>query len=147
MTIDDRAAIAAVLADLVDAWGRHDADAYGALFTEDATYVTFVGTHYQGREDIAESHRTLWEKFARGTKLADELLGIRFLGADAAVVTSRGDTYKGEPPAKLSKVQTYTFVRQAGHWRIAAFHNTKRKPLMEAISFKSAPGLIPLAAK
>lgn len=32
-------------------------------------------------------------------------------------------------------------------WRIAVFHNTKRKPLMEAISFKTAPGLIPAAQR
>ena len=59
---------------------------------------------------------------------------------------SRGDTYKGRRPAdcKLGKVQTYAVVRaDDGHWRIAAFHNTKRKPLMERISFRFAPGTKP----
>ncbi|MEU5959036.1 hypothetical protein [Streptomyces sp. NPDC047525] len=46
------------------------------------------------------------------------------------------------------RVQTYTLVReQDGQWRIAAFHNTKRKPLMEAISFKAAPALVPASQK
>jgi uncharacterized protein (TIGR02246 family) len=141
---DDRAAVIGVIEQVVQAWAGHDADAYGALFTEDATYVTYVGTCYRGRHDIVESHRTLWAKFLKGTRLADEVLDVRFTGPDTAVVTGRGDTYKGRPPAKLSKVQTYVVVREAdGRWRIAAFQNTKRKPLMEAVSFKTAPGLVP----
>ncbi|WP_371095441.1 SgcJ/EcaC family oxidoreductase [Streptomyces sanglieri] len=132
----------------IDAWQRHDAQAYGARFTVDATYVTFVGTYYQGRADIVESHRTLFEKHLKGTRLADEVLDIRFHGPDTAVVTGRGDTYKGSRPQKLTKIQTYTLVREAdGEWRIAAFHNTKRKPLLEAISFRTAPGLVPAARK
>ncbi|MFD3510958.1 SgcJ/EcaC family oxidoreductase [Nocardia sp. NPDC058666] len=145
---DDRQAVIDVIATLVDAWRRNDADAYGAAFTEDATYVTFVGTYYRGRTDIVDSHRTLFAKYLKHTQLADEILDIRFLGPDTAVVTGRGDSYKGTRPTKLTKVQTYTLVRETtGDWRVAAFQNTKRKPLMEAISFKTAPGLIPAAQR
>ncbi|MFG2712090.1 SgcJ/EcaC family oxidoreductase [Streptomyces goshikiensis] len=145
-TTEDTAAVRAVITSLVDAWQRHDARAYGAQFTADATYITFVGTRYQGRADIVESHRTLFEKYLKGTRLADEVLDVRFYGPDTAVVTGRGDTYKRGRPRKLTKIQTYTLVREPdGKWRIAAFHNTKRKPLLEAISFKTAPGLVPSA--
>ncbi|MFF7232630.1 conserved hypothetical protein [Streptomyces sp. 2323.1] len=147
-TTDDVAAVTSALNDLVAAWGRHDAQAYGELFTEDATYITFVGTLYQGRQDIVDSHRSLFAGFLKGTKLADEVLDIRFLGPDVAVVNGRGDTYKSKRPPKLTKIQTYTLVRQHdGKWRIAAFHNTKRKPLMESLSYRFAPGLIPAAEK
>ncbi|MEV6828047.1 SgcJ/EcaC family oxidoreductase [Amycolatopsis sp. NPDC051102] len=139
MLTTDRTAVTAVLDSLADAWGRGDADAYGAHFTEDATYVTFVGTRYAGRDDIAGSHRVLFEKFLKGTKLAHEVLDVRFPGADVAVLTSRGDTYTGDAPKKLSKVQTYTLVRDGERWLVAAFHNTRRKPLLERISFKFAP--------
>ncbi|MFF5532961.1 hypothetical protein ACFY71_10815 [Streptomyces cinerochromogenes] len=64
------------------------------------------------------------------------------------MVTGRGDTYKGSRPRRLGKVQTYTLVREAdGEWRIAAFQNTKRRPLMEAVSFRFAPGLVPAAGR
>lgn len=142
---DRTAAVTAVLDSLADAWARGDADAYGAHFTEDATYVTFVGTRYQGRDDIAESHRALFAKFLKGTKLAHEVLDVRFPGADTAVLTSRGDTVKGDRPKKLTKVQTYTLVRDGGRWLVAAFHNTQRKPLMEGISFRFAPETKPKA--
>ncbi|WP_308461154.1 SgcJ/EcaC family oxidoreductase [Streptomyces sp. Ru62] len=78
-------------------------------------------------------------------RLADEVVGIRFLGPDTAIVSGRGDTYKGRRPRRLGKVQTYTLVREDGTWRIAAFHNTRRKPLMEAVPFRFAPGLVPAA--
>ncbi|MGT2532788.1 SgcJ/EcaC family oxidoreductase [Streptomyces nojiriensis] len=144
----DVAAVQAVLTRLVGAWERHDAEAYGALFTEDATYITYVGTIYQGRRDIVESHHTLFAGFLKGTRLADEILGIRFYGTGLAVVNGRGDTYKGKRPEKLGKVQTYTLVLEGdGQWRIAAFHNTKRKPLMEAVSYRFAPGLVPAAER
>ncbi|TXC99937.1 SgcJ/EcaC family oxidoreductase [Streptomyces sp. ISID311] len=147
-TTDDVAAVTSVLNELVAAWGQHDAQAYGELFTEDATYITYVGTLYQGRQDIVDSHRSLFAGFLKGTKLADEVLDIRFLGPDVAVVNGRGDTYKGKRPPKLTKIQTYTLVRQNdGKWRIATFHNTKRKPLMESLSYRFAPGLIPAAEK
>ncbi|QGN48298.1 SgcJ/EcaC family oxidoreductase [Micromonospora sp. WMMD558] len=141
---DDRTAVTSVIGALVDAWNRQDAEAYGRLFTEDATYVTWVGTHYRGRRDIVASHRALFTRFVKGTKLADEILDLRFFGPDTAVVTGRGEIYKGDRPGKLTKVQTYVLVRTAdGGWRIAAFQNTKRKPLMEAVSFRFAPDLIP----
>ncbi|MER5785541.1 SgcJ/EcaC family oxidoreductase [Streptomyces mobaraensis] len=144
----DRQAVIDVIDRLKEAWARHDADAYGAEFTEDATYITFVGTYYRGRRDIVESHRVLFATHLKGTRLADDLLDVRFPAPGAAVVTSRGDTCKGAVPKKPAKVQTYTLVREeGGRWRIAAFHNTRRKPLLEAISFKTAPGLAPAARR
>jgi uncharacterized protein (TIGR02246 family) len=139
------AAITAVIDSLADAWARGDADAYGAHFTQDATYVTFVGTLYRGRQDITDSHRALFAKFLKGTTLAHEVLDVRLLGTDAAVLTSRGDTVKGTQAKKLTKVQTYTLVREGDRWLVAAFHNTQRKALMESISFRFAPETRPQA--
>ncbi|MGW1775966.1 SgcJ/EcaC family oxidoreductase [Streptomyces sp. NPDC002104] len=163
-TSESLASVRSVLDRLVAAWERHDAEAYGELFTEDATYITYVGTFYRGRRDIVDSHRTLFAGFLKGTRLADEILDVRFYGPGVAVVNGRGDTYKGKRPAKLTKIQTYTLVRDPGEgadgdgdaagngdgggdgrWRIAAFQNTKRKPLMEAVSYRFAPGLVPAA--
>ncbi|MGW3202884.1 SgcJ/EcaC family oxidoreductase [Streptomyces sp. NPDC001135] len=147
-TAPEVTAVTAVLEELVAAWERQDADAYGELFTEDATYITYVGTFYQGRRDIVDSHRALFTSFLKDTKLADEVLDIRFHGPDVAVVNGRGDTYKTKRPRKLSKIQTYTLIRQHdGTWRIAAFHNTKRKPLLESISYRFNPELVPAAER
>ena len=142
------AAIHALIERTAQAWGSMDGAGYGECFTPDASYVTWVGTLYRGRADIAEAHQVLFSKFLKGTRLAEMILETRFYGPDTAIVNTRGDVYKGKRPAdsKLSKAQTYTVVRgNDGEWLIAAFQNTKRKSLMERISFKFAPKTIPAA--
>ncbi|MFG2216648.1 SgcJ/EcaC family oxidoreductase [Streptomyces sp. NPDC048685] len=132
-----------MIASLIDAWQGHDAQAYGARFTVDATYITFVGTYHQGRADIVESHRTPFEKHLKGPRLADEVLDIRFHGPDAAVVTGRGDTCKGSRPQKLTKIQTYTLVREAdGERRIAAFpqHQAQAAAGGDLVQDRPGPG-------
>ncbi|MFI6788774.1 SgcJ/EcaC family oxidoreductase [Nonomuraea sp. NPDC050383] len=139
----DTAAVRHLLERSCEAWGRGDGAAYGELFTDDATDVTFVGTVYQGGEEIGRAHQALFDSFLKGTRLAMEILDIRFYGADTAVVVSRGDVHKGRP-GKLGKVQTYTLVRgEDGRWRIAAVQKTKRQRLMEAVSFKFQPATKP----
>ncbi|MCP2343065.1 SgcJ/EcaC family oxidoreductase [Actinomadura rupiterrae] len=143
----DVAAIVSVLERLTAAWDAGDGAAYGAEFTGDATYITYVGTLYQGADEIGRAHQVLFDSFIKGTKLASETLSVRLTGPDSALVVTRGATYKGgDRPAKLDKVQTYSMVREDGSWKVAAFQNTKRKPLMEAVSFRFQPASKPAAA-
>lgn len=140
--------LCATMTAVTEAWGAQDAQAYGAAFTESATYTTWVGTHHAGREDIIEGHRALFDGPLSGTQLADSFLGIELITDDVAVITTRGDTYEGDEPGDLSKVQTYTMVRQDdGEWLIASFHNTQRSPLMERVQFLMVPDSTPFAER
>ncbi|WP_327587793.1 SgcJ/EcaC family oxidoreductase [Nonomuraea sp. NBC_00507] len=141
----DTRAITAVLDRLTTAWNRGDGSAYGAQFTADATYITYVGTLYIGAQEIGDAHQVLFDSFLKGTNLASQTRSIRFTGPDTALVITRGDTYKGKP-GKLHKIQTYTLLRQPdGDWKIAAFQNTKHQAVMEAISFAFQPASKPAA--
>jgi uncharacterized protein (TIGR02246 family) len=143
----DLVAITAVLDRLTDAWNCGDGAAYGGEFTQDATYITYVGTLYRGAAEIGDAHQALFAKFLKGTRLVSETLDVRFCGEDIAVVITRGDTHK-KAPGKLRKVQTYTMARCAdGRWRVTAFQNTMRKALMEAISFRLLPASVPAAQR
>lgn len=138
-------AVTAVLDRLTTAWNAGDGAAYGAEFTADATYITYVGTLYVGGIEIGAAHQDLFESFLKGTRLTSEIVDIRFTGPDTAVVITRGDVHKGRP-GRLRKIQTYTVIRQeTGDWKVAAFQNTKHKALMEAISFKARPATKPAA--
>lgn len=143
--MNDTAAVTTVLDRLTAAWNAGDGAAYGAEFTADATYITYVGTLYVGGTEIGAAHQALFDSFLKGTRLASEIVGVRFTGPDTALVVTRGDVHKGRP-GKLHKIQTYTLVRQAGDWKVAAFQNTKHKALMEAISFKVRPATKPATA-
>jgi uncharacterized protein (TIGR02246 family) len=141
----DETAIRALFEQLTDAWDRGDGAAYGACFTADATYITYVGTLYRGAEEIGAAHQALFDSFLKGTKLACEIVDIRMTAPGSAVVVTRGDTYK-KAPGKLKKLQTNTVVRCAdGRWRLAAFQNTLHKSLMEAVSFRFQPATKPAA--
>lgn len=121
--------IRAVMRRLNEAWG--DADAFAAVFTEDAEYVTFDGSMVKGREAIAESHRPLFEGFMRGSRLAGEPPVIRFLTPDVALVHGKGAVIQRRQQRasrRAISTQTNVLVKQDGRWQIAAFHNTRYRP-------------------
>jgi len=142
--VSDEAGVRALFAQLVEAWNRGDGAAYGECFTDDATYVAWVGTLYRSGSDIGRSHQVLFDTFLKDTKMTIEGdVDVRFYGEDTAVLTTRGDV--GKKPSKGAKVQTFTLVRQHGTWKIAAFQNTRRHSLLERISFRFQPGIRPAA--
>ena len=125
----DEAEIRAVMKRLNEAWG--DADAFAAVFTEDAEYITFDGSMVKGRTAIAESHRPLFEGFMRGSHLAGEPPTIRFLTPDVALVHGKGaviQKHQKKAARRAISTQTNVLIRQDGRWQIAAFHNTRYRP-------------------
>jgi uncharacterized protein (TIGR02246 family) len=144
MSTDDVAALHRLFDTMNDAWARADAEAFGSVFTEDADYVIYTGTHYRGRAKIIDTHDALWSRFLRGTRLHGEIDRIRFPGPDVAVVISRGTVVKKHTRRpKADKVQTLVAVRGDDGWRFTAFQNTRRKPLLEWISSRSEPRMAP----
>lgn len=135
----DRAEIEALLHRLSDAWNAGDADAYGALFTDDASYVDVMGTLSRGRERIVALHRWLFAKIpgsrmAEGAKTDRE---ISFLGPDVALVlgSGAGTTAPGQESGD-QRASTVSFVvlRGPAGWRFTHFQNTRVTPLPAALS-------------
>jgi uncharacterized protein (TIGR02246 family) len=124
----DESGIRASLERMVTAWDAGDARAFAAEFTEEATYVIYVGLVYQGRREIERGHIPVFEKWQKGTRMSMLVRSIRLLGEDTAVVLTEGGIGKGR--VRRDKVQTYTFVREAdGRWRCASFQNTRKNRL------------------
>ncbi|MDY0812657.1 SgcJ/EcaC family oxidoreductase [Kitasatospora purpeofusca] len=144
---EDTAAVRALLQRSAAAWADGDGAAYGACFTADATDVTYAGTLYRGATEIGCAHQALFDSFLQHTRLDLDLIDLRFHGPDTAVAVTRGDVRKsGAKPGRPAKLATYTLVREAhGQWRIAAVQKTRRKPLMEAFSFRVQPATRPAA--
>ncbi|MQS16591.1 SgcJ/EcaC family oxidoreductase [Streptomyces kaniharaensis] len=141
----DAAEIRALLERSAAAWNHGDGTAYGEQFTADATDVTYAGTVYHGGPEIGRAHQALFDSFLKGTRLTTDIVELRFLGPDTALVLARGEVHKSRPK-RLGKLATYTVVREAdGRWRIAAVQKTQRKRLLEAISFRFQPATRPAA--
>ncbi|MEV6337065.1 SgcJ/EcaC family oxidoreductase [Nocardia vinacea] len=134
----DEAAIRELLDRQAAAWAAGDAEAYTQVFTPDADYVTWLGTHYKGREAITACHVPLFEKYLKGTRLVGEITQLRFVTPDVAVIHGKGAVVKGgrRRNRRNTKVQTTVAVRHDGEWLLAAFQNTEHHWLMESVSAK-----------
>jgi uncharacterized protein (TIGR02246 family) len=112
------------------AWNAGDARAFAASFTEDATYVIFLGDALIGRSEIEANHVDVLTKWQKGTRMAIKALRKTPLGDDAAIVLTAGGIGAGES-IPYDKLQTFTLVRRDGRWLCAAFQNTKMSPHAE----------------
>jgi uncharacterized protein (TIGR02246 family) len=106
------------------AWNAGDARAFARSFTEDATYVIFLGEVLMGRGEIESNHVQVFTKWQKGTRMAIRTLRRTPLGENSAVVLTSGGIGAGAS-VPYDKLQTLTLVRQEGRWLCAAFQNTK----------------------
>jgi uncharacterized protein (TIGR02246 family) len=121
-------AVREVLQRLCEAWERGDGEAYGALFSEDAQYVTAPGERLQGWKSIAESHQEIFNTFFKGTKLGRDYPNrVRPITPDVVLVEFAGSVlFPGETERKVSPngLMTLVVAKQGEEWRIVLFQNT-----------------------
>ncbi|WP_228809939.1 SgcJ/EcaC family oxidoreductase [Nocardia farcinica] len=86
----DDAAIGALFHDMLGAWTANDADAFGALFTEDSDYVSYDGTLARGRATHQRNHDQLFRGVLAGSALVGDLESIRYVTDDVAVAHGTG---------------------------------------------------------
>jgi uncharacterized protein (TIGR02246 family) len=137
---NDEEKVRKVVSGFVDAWNRHDMEAFGRLFASDADFVNVAGDWWKGRQAIQMRHA-----YAHGTIPADTQgeqvryygifktstlrftqIDVRFLRKDVAVVHASmellGDARTSNPRHTLA---TFVLTRQDGGWLIAAAQNTE----------------------
>lgn len=88
-------AIRALVDRQVEGWDAGDPDAYASVFTTDADYVTFLGSHYMGREAIVASYVRLFQRLLKGSHLDIEIMRLRFLTPDVALIHTTATVLKG----------------------------------------------------
>jgi uncharacterized protein (TIGR02246 family) len=124
----DEQAVRDLFRELLEAWGRGDGPAYGALFTEDADYVAFDGSNRRGSQAIASEHQQLFDTWLKGTRLVEQIDSLRFLGPDVALVHATGGTIfpgQRDERGRRPSIQTLVAVKRGDAWRFTAFHNTR----------------------
>lgn len=68
----------------------------------------------------------------KGTRLVGQVKDVRFLSPDVALLHATGGTVmRGRTRAapERDSVQTLIATCQRGEWRLAAFHNTRIRPI------------------
>src|SRR5918994_356323 len=134
----DEAAVRALYQQLMDGWNQGSGDAFAAVFTEDGDLVAFDGTHFKGRKEIAPFHQQLFDKWMKGSRLVGQVERVRFLSPDVSFLHAVGGTVvrgKTKPSPERDSIQTLVATRQNVEWRLAAFQNTRVRPIGNAGTF------------
>jgi uncharacterized protein (TIGR02246 family) len=121
---------------MLDAWSAGNAQAYAALFAEDAHYLAFDGVDQRGRAAIEAAHRPLFERYLKGSRLIGELVDVRVLSEGVVLGHAIGSILdrgmQTPKPERLSS-QTLVAIREGEIWRFVAFHNTRVRPIMSSL--------------
>lgn len=128
----DHAAVRALYGELMEGWNEGNATRFAAAFAEDGDLVAFDGTHLHGRRVIEGFHQQLFAKWVKGTRLTGSVDDVRFLGPDLAVMHAIGGTIKRrktKPARARDSIQTLVAIRTRDNWRLAAFQNTRVRPM------------------
>src|SRR3546814_14691965 len=68
-----------------DAWNRHDARAYAALFTQDGDVVNIVGWWWKGRDEIERKLATVFAFVFKDRQLTVHDVDVRFICSIVAI--------------------------------------------------------------
>jgi uncharacterized protein (TIGR02246 family) len=123
---DDIAAVRDVLHCASAAWAAGDADAFAALYLDDAT-VVMPGVLHRGRAALRGSMADAFAGRLKGSRGVDDPRDVRILGDDTAIVVGRGGIVLADEesvPAERERFATWVLARQGGRWQIAAYANT-----------------------
>ena len=126
MTDADQRAVLAVIQAVYVAWEANDADAFAAVYRDDATVVQ-PGMHKQNRDEIRATMAAGFAGPLKGSRVIDTPASVRLVNDETAIVVSEGGiVFPGEtacPPGRLVRA-TWTLARHDGDWLVAAYHNS-----------------------
>jgi len=115
-----------------DAWNRHDAKAYAALFAEDADVVNVVGWWWQGRAQLEAKLTQAHSRMFKNSALTFTDVQVRFLDPRTAIAHARWTMTGATPPPGMPEpkagIQTLVLRKHTGHWLIDVFQNTNSIP-------------------
>ncbi len=121
----------------VTGWNTMDAELWAADFTEDSDFVNIIGMHFTDRAQNVARHAFLFETIFRGSTLEADVLRVRRLTDDVALVHTRfylrGHSanppgVENTEPGMLKTHISFVLHRIDGEWRIAAAQNTAIAP-------------------
>jgi uncharacterized protein (TIGR02246 family) len=139
--VDDETAIRQLLQRQQNGWDSGDPTLYADVFTTDADYVTFLGSHYQSRDAIAAAYAPLFRKLLQGSRLTIEVKQVRFLTPDVALIhADAAVTKRGRRSRRPSRINTSVALRTDDGWMLAASQNTTRRRLAETLLEKLTSG-------
>jgi uncharacterized protein (TIGR02246 family) len=143
----DISAIRDVQAQQAQAWNRHDAAAYAALFTPDGDVVNVLGWWWRGRAEIESKLTDAFAWVFRDSTLTFTDIDVRMIDPVTAVAHVRwtmdgARVPPGAPQPPREGIQLQVLRKETGRWQIASFQNTNSVPEMPFPKGPPAPPAI-----
>jgi uncharacterized protein (TIGR02246 family) len=86
MATNDEAMIHQLINELVEAWNRGDAEAYGARYLDDATFTNVNGMFHVSRKEFDQRHDEFFRGALKGSAITLTPRKIRFVRPDVTIV-------------------------------------------------------------
>jgi uncharacterized protein (TIGR02246 family) len=141
---DDEGRIRQLQASQADAWNRHDAAAYAALFTEDGDCINVLGWWWKGRTQIESKLTAAFAFVFHESQLTITDTSVRFLSPTIAIAhvtwTMTGAKTPPGMPEPRQGIQIQVLQKKSEHWLIQSFQNTNSVPERP---FPAAPPVAP----
>jgi uncharacterized protein (TIGR02246 family) len=121
----DTEAVRDVLQRIYTAWADNDANAFAALYTEDAT-VVMPRVFKRGRTAVRDHMAGGFAGPLKGSRGVDDPQDIRVIGTDTAIVVSTAGIIMAgehEVPAEREVRATWVLSKRDGRWLVAAYAN------------------------
>jgi uncharacterized protein (TIGR02246 family) len=124
----DQQAIAAVMDRFMDAWNRHDAKAFAAVFAEDADFTNWRGEGASGRSKIEEFHAPMFATIFKNSHQSYTVIQTRLIRPDVAAVDVHWEMRgvmdaQGNPRPDRRGLLNFVMAKNAGQWQIVVMHN------------------------
>ena len=124
----DHQAIQGVMDRFEDAWNRHDAKAFAAVFAEDADFTNWRGTGASGRSKIEEFHAPMFATIFKNSHQKYTDVRTRFVRPDVAAVDVRWEMTgatdpHGNPRPERQGLLNFVMAKNGGQWQIVVMHN------------------------
>ncbi|WP_454790933.1 SgcJ/EcaC family oxidoreductase [Mycolicibacterium lutetiense] len=131
----DEQAIRTLIDRQASGWATGDPEAYASVFTDDADYVTFLGSRHHGRDAIATAYAPLFRTLLKGSRLRTQITRLRYLTSDVALVQARAavTTQAHRWNRRADRINTSVAVRTEDGWLLAASQNTTHRLFAEKL--------------
>jgi uncharacterized protein (TIGR02246 family) len=130
---EDEAAIRKVIAEMTEGFNNHDGKAAARMYTPDARFVSVRGDMMNGQGEIEKGLSAILTKRAKSATQQTMDVTVRFIRPDVALANVTNELSglvapDGRVLPSHQELSLRVFVKDAGGWQVAAFHNTMIAP-------------------
>jgi uncharacterized protein (TIGR02246 family) len=132
-TAEDEAAVRKVIVEMTDGFNNHDGKAAASMYTPDARFVSVRGDMMNGQAGIENGLSSILTSRAKNATQRTLDVTVRFLRPDVALANVTNELSglvapDGHALPSHRELSLRVFVKDAGVWQVAAFHNTMVTP-------------------